>query len=86
MEEHLQYGVLPKNFISISKQEMEKKILKAILEDELVDWVEIKKWEKHEFDKSMAEYLLRAYGSHREEVQEEAKEEKKAEKKVSKKK
>lgn len=65
---------------------MEKKILKAILEDELVDWVEIKKWEKHEFDESMADYLLRAYWNHREEVQEEAKEEKKAEKKVSKKK
>lgn len=70
-------------FISI--EQMEKKILKAILEDELVDWVEIKKWEKHEFDESMADYLLRAYWNHREEVQEEAKEEK-AEKKVSKKK
>ena len=61
------------------------KKVKAILEDELVDWVEIKKWEKHEFDKSMAEYLLRAYWSHREEVQEEAKEEKKEEKKAEKK-
>jgi hypothetical protein len=64
---------------------MKKKILKAILEDEVVDWVSVKKWEKHEFDESMADYLLRAYWNHREEVQEEAKEEK-AEKKVSKKK
>ncbi len=64
---------------------MKKKILKAILEDEVVDWVSVKKWEKHEFDEAMADYLLRAYWNHREEVQEEAKEEK-AEKKVSKKK
>lgn len=62
------------------------KKLKAILEDELVDWVEIKKWEIHEFDEWMAEYLMRNYGNHREEVQEEKKEEKKAEKKISKKK
>lgn len=61
---------------------MEKKILKAILEDEIVDWVSVKKWEKHEFDEWMASYLLRAYWNHREEVQEEEK----AEKKVSKKK
>ena len=69
---------------------MEKKILKAVLEDELVDWVEIKKWEKHEFDVSMADYLLNAYSNHRELVEEsekeDSKEEKKAEKKVSKKK
>lgn len=69
---------------------MEKKILKAVLEDELVDWVEIKKWEKHEFDVSMANYLLNAYSNHRELVEEsekeDSKEEKKAEKKVSKKK
>ena len=72
---------------------MEKKILKAILEDELVDWVEIKKWETHEFDVLMADYLLNAYSNHRELVEEsekdskeEKKEEKKAEKKVSKKK
>ena len=70
---------------------MEKKILKAVLEDELVDWVEIKKWEKHEFDVSMADYLLNAYSNHRELVDEseketDSKEEKKAEKKVSKKK
>lgn len=71
---------------------MDKKILKAVLEDELVDWVEIKKWEKHEFDVSMANYLLNAYSNHRELVEEaeskddSEKEEKKAEKKVSKKK
>lgn len=66
---------------------MEKKILKAILEDELVDWVAIKKWEKHEFDVEMANYLLRAYSNHRELIEEskESKEEK-ADKKVAKKK
>lgn len=66
---------------------MEKKILKAILEDELVDWVVIKKWEKHEFDVEMANYLLRAYSNHRELIEEskESKEEK-ADKKVAKKK
>lgn len=65
---------------------MKKKILKAILEDELVDWVEIKKWEKHEFDESMADYLLKAYWNRREEVKEEEKhEEKKEEKKPVKK-
>lgn len=68
--------------------EMEKKILKAVLEDELVDGVEIKKWEKHEFESSMADYLLNAYGNRRELCSSEEKEEKeeKAEKKVSKKK
>lgn len=68
---------------------MEKKILKAVLEDELVDWVEIKRWEKHEFDVSMADYLLNAYSNHRELVEEsekDSKKEEKAEKKVSKKK
>lgn len=68
---------------------MEKKTLKAVLEDELVDWVEIKKWEKHEFDVSMADYLLNAYSNHRELVEEsekDSKKEEKAEKKPAKKK
>lgn len=66
---------------------MEKKILKAVLEDELVDWVLIKKWEAHEFESSMAEYLLNAYWNRRELVEEseEKKVEKKSEKKTSKK-
>ena len=62
---------------------MEKKILKAVLEDELVDWVEIKKGEEHEFDVSMADYLLNNYSNRRELVEE--KEEKKVEKKPAKK-
>ena len=69
----------------IKEWEMEKKILKAVLEDELVDGVEIKKWEKHEFESLMADYLLNAYGNRRELCSSEEKEEK-AEKKVSKKK
>lgn len=66
---------------------MEKKILKAVLEDELVDWVEIKKGEEHEFDVSMADYLLNNYSNRRELVEEkdESKEEKKEEKKPAKK-
>jgi len=63
---------------------MPKKV-KAILEDELVDWVVIKKWEI--FETPLADYLLNNYSNHRQLVEEdEAKEEKKAEKKVSKKK
>lgn len=85
MEERLEWRS-SEEFISYQFIIMEKKVLKAILEDEIVDWVSVKKWEKHEFDESMADFLLRAYWNHREEVQEEAKEEKKAEKKVSKKK
>ena len=67
---------------------MEKKILKAVLEDELVDWVVIKKWETYEFESSMAEFLLNAYWNRRElvEEKEEKKVEKKTEKKTSKKK
>lgn len=67
---------------------MNKKILKAVLEDELVDWVEIKKGEEHEFDVSMADYLLNNYSNRRElvEEKEEKKEEKKPAKKTSKKK
>lgn len=56
---------------------MNKK-LKAILEDELVNWVEIKKWEIFEFESDFADYLLSNYSRHREEVEdEEVKEEKK---------
>lgn len=70
---------------------MEKKKVKAILEDELVDWQLIKKGEV--FETELADYLLRAYSDRRELVEEsekdskeEPKVEKKAEKKVSKKK
>lgn len=66
---------------------MEKKILKAILEDEMVDWVSVKKWDKHEFDVEMADYLLRAYSNRRELVEESEKDskEEKADKKPAKK-
>ena len=66
---------------------MEKKTLKAILEDEKVDWVSVKKWDKHEFDVEMADYLLRAYSNHRELVEESEKDskEEKADKKPAKK-
>lgn len=66
---------------------MEKKTLKAILEDEMVDWVSVKKWDKHEFDVEMADYLLRAYSNHRELVEESEKDskEEKADKKPAKK-
>lgn len=64
--------------------------VKAILEDELIDWVEVKKWAIFETSKEMAEYLLRAYPNRREAVEEdeaveEVKEEKKADKKPAKK-
>ena len=67
---------------------MPKKI-RAILEDELVDWQIIKKWET--FETNIADYLLNRYPDRRELVEEndskeESKEEKKADKKVSKKK
>lgn len=61
------------------------KKLKAILEDELVDWVEIKKGEVFEFESDFADYLLKNYSNHREEVEDEPKEEKKADKKPAKK-
>lgn len=59
-----------------------KKKLKAILEDELVDWVVIKKWEIVEFESDFADYLLKNYSNRREEVEED---EKKADKKPAKK-
>lgn len=74
----------------------EIKKVRAILEDELVDWQIIKKWEI--FETPLADYLLNAYSNRRElveedqeetsteEKKEEKKAEKKAEKKVSKKK
>lgn len=56
---------------------MNKK-LKAILEDELVNWVEIKKWDIVEFESDFADYLLKNYSNHRILVEdEEIKEEKK---------
>ena len=63
---------------------MEKKKVRAILEDELVNGEIIKKWEI--FETELADYLLFNYSNRRELVVEEEKEEKKAEKKVSKKK
>lgn len=72
----------------------EIKKVRPILEDELVDWQIIKKWEV--FETPLADYLLNAYSNRRELVEDEEasteekkeakKEEKKAEKKVSKKK
>lgn len=66
---------------------MEKKKVRAILEDELVNWQIIKKWEV--FETELADYLLKNYSNRRELVEESTEEkkiEKKAEKKVSKKK
>lgn len=65
------------------------KKVRPILEDELVDWQMIKKWET--FETPLADYLLNAYWNRRELVEEkdskeESKEEKKADKKVAKKK
>lgn len=66
------------------------KKVRAILEDELVDWQIIKKWEV--FETPLADFLLNAYSNRRELVEDEKesskeeKVEKKAEKKVSKKK
>ena len=60
---------------------MEKKKVRAILEDELVDWVVIKKWEI--FETELADYLLNNYSNHRELVEEDSKEEKKEEKKTA---
>lgn len=65
----------------------EIKKVRAILEDELVDWQIVKKWEV--LETPLADYLLNAYSNRRELVEDEkesSKEEKKAEKKVSKKK
>ena len=64
----------------------EIKKVKAILEDELVDWQIIKKWET--FETPLADFLLNAYWNRRELVEEdskESKEDKKEEKKVEKK-
>lgn len=62
---------------------MEKKKVRAILEDELVDWVIIKKWDV--FETELADYLLNNYSNRWELVEEDVKEEKKAEKKTAKK-
>lgn len=55
--------------------------VKAILDDELLNWIEIKKWTIYEVDDELWDYLLRAYWNRREEVKEEEKVEKKATKK-----
>lgn len=62
---------------------MEKKKVKAILEDELVNGEIIKKWEIYETDSDFANYLLNNYSNRRELVEESA--EKPAEKDVVKK-
>lgn len=63
----------------------EIKKVRPILEDELVDWQIVKKWEV--FETPLADYLLNAYWNRRELVEEnESIDSKKAEKKVSKKK
>ena len=65
------------------------KKLKAIVEDELVNWVEIKKWEIFEFESDFADYLLKNYSNHRilvNEDEEEKEEKKTVVKKTAKKK
>lgn len=69
------------------------KKVKAILEEELLNGVVVKKWEVIEVEKWLAEYLVRAYsnrrelvdGDSKEEKVEEPVEEKKVEKKTAKK-
>lgn len=66
-----------------------KKKLKAILEDELINWVVIKKWEIYETDDDFANYLLNNYGNHRKLIEnsdEKKSEEKDVAKKTAKKK
>lgn len=48
--------------------------VKAILDDELLNWIEIKKWEVYEVSDDLWDYLLRAYWNRREKVEEEAEE------------
>ena len=63
----------------------EIKKVRAILEDELVDWQIVKKWEV--IETPLADYLLNAYWNHRELVEESEKDskEEKADKKPAKK-
>ncbi len=66
-----------------------KKKLKAILEDELINWVVIKKWEIYETDDDFANYLLNNYSNHRKLIEnsdEKKSEEKDVAKKTAKKK
>lgn len=58
--------------------------VKAILDDELLNWIEIKKWEVYEVSDDLWDYLLRAYWNRREKVEEEAEEEIRVEKKSKK--
>lgn len=48
--------------------------VKAILDDELLNWIEIKKWEVYEVSDDLWDYLLRAYWNRREKVEEETEE------------
>lgn len=52
------------------------KKVKAILEEELLNGVVVKKWEVIEVEKWLAEYLVRAYSNRREIVEGDSKEEK----------
>lgn len=52
------------------------KKVKAILEEELLNGVVVKKWEVIEVEKWLAEYLVRAYSNRRELVDGDSKEEK----------
>lgn len=52
------------------------KKVKAILEEELLNGVVVKKWEVIEVEKWLAEYLVRAYSNRREFVEGDSKEEK----------
>lgn len=49
--------------------------VKAILDDELLNWIEIKKWEVYEVSDDLWDYLLRAYWNRREKVEEVTEEE-----------
>lgn len=62
------------------------KKVKAILEEELLNGVVVKKWEVIEVEKWLAEYLVRAYSNRRELVDGDSKEEKKVEEPVEEKK
>ena len=58
--------------------------LKAILDDELINWTEVKKGGTYECDENMYNYLLKAYWNHREPVEETEEVEEKEVKKTTK--
>ena len=44
--------------------------VKAILDNEIIDWIEVKKWAITEVDDLLWDYLLRAYKDRREKAEE----------------